>query len=778
MTKYLYVESLIGLLVIALTTAPVPAQPSTTRPAPRVADTIGWRQNWTGLFPQATPPATWGRTLKDSIVKGLRSQCAKPQGDEPTDAAKPMADGLLLNYLAIGLFDPKDAAKALDEPLLEGEDKVQPDEGQAVGDRQWKVLTWDRAVYPLNDQAPAPLYKSLPKPKPGQVGYLHSYLYSQRSGKVDLMLDHTGGCKAWLNGREIYSQPKFSIGFGWWGPMSAGKLNFRDPPRSARVQVELKRGWNSVLLKVVAMEMEWGRGFAVLPRFIDVGPVAYEDKNILWAAPLGDTSNANPIVVGERVFALAEHDELICLDKKTGKQLWNRFNSHLEATPKADIEKSQPLKEAWTFQEQLHGEFDKTKRYAIQRQIRSLLDQADWNYALDFYKAMTPDQHAKAPEVKEKVEPLLEKLKTAAKDARGPILAQICRELKPAGFLPRFEIKMESHPEGHWFSTGFTTPAPCSDGRFVYLWMTHGVAACYDLDGNRRWIKRIDELVKNPDDKDGPYFYPQGCVLSGGKFIFWDKETFALDAATGEIAWRQPKLALGLGATPAVIDGTDVVVTANDVIRTSDGKVLWASKERGYVSNGGGTFRDGLLCVPRGSGPMTIFDFVGVSGEPYKPTRVGAGLFTEDQNRQSGDDYNPKGAWKDQWLFAAPLIHDGLAYVVDAFAMLYVADVKTGGIAYRKQLPLAPLVNVRSVAITAAPALGGRNIYAFDNQGGCVVFEPGPQYKQVALNRIETWMPRTHTGEGWQELSTYGSPVIDGGRIYVRGEAYLYCIGG
>lgn len=37
-------------------------------------------------------------------------------------------------------------------------------------------------------------------------------------------------------------------------------------------------------------------------------------------------------------------------------------------------------------------------------------------------------------------------------------------------------------------------------------------------------------------------------------------------------------------------------------------------------------------------------------------------------------------------------------------------------------------------------------------------------------------MPRVHC-ERWQELSTFGAPVFDGGCIYVRGEAFLYCIG-
>jgi len=56
------------------------------------------------------------------------------------------------------------------------------------------------------------------------------------------------------------------------------------------------------------------------------------------------------------------------------------------------------------------------------------------------------------------------------------------------------------------------------------------------------------------------------------------------------------------------------------------------------------------------------------------------------------------------------------------------------------------------------------------------VLEPGPTYKPVAVNRIETVI-----GRDWpippQEILANGAPVFDGNRMYLRGEKYLYCIG-
>ena len=108
----------LGFAVVVSLVASSSAQEPASKPTGKIADTIGWRQNWTGSFPQATPPTAWGRTLKDSVVKGLRSQGTKPKGDTLTDIAAPMSDGLLLTYVAVGPFDPKEAGKGLEDELI------------------------------------------------------------------------------------------------------------------------------------------------------------------------------------------------------------------------------------------------------------------------------------------------------------------------------------------------------------------------------------------------------------------------------------------------------------------------------------------------------------------------------------------------------------------------------------------------------------------------------------------------------------------------------------
>lgn len=684
--------------------------------------TVGWRQNWTGRFPDATPPVTWSRSLKDSMVKGLRVQVKKPGAGVGGTAGIPLADGALLQYLALGPFTPTNPATGLDEVLLPNEAEIQPDEAVKVGELEWKSLTQGRPRFVLHGVAPVPFIRVFGKPKIGQIAYAHAYLYSAKAGKVALMLDHTGGCKLWVNGKVVYNNPKVAIGFGWWGPMSEGDLNYRPKSRSPRIEIELKEGWNNLVFKVSGSDTEWGQGWSFLPRFIDIPPVQYEDKNIAWTARLPSRSNANPIIVKDRIFVVSEQDELLCFDKKTGTLLWNALNNYYEATPQAERDANPVFKEIAPLEEQVKTEQDPEKRRDLFGQIRGLLNKAD---------------------------------------------------------AQKYGQNMESHPAGHWYSTGFTTPSPCSDGKFVYAFFTSGVAVCYDLDGKRQWIKRIDLLLRDPKEPYGPFFYPQGCTLVGSKFVIWDKDTFALDAKTGEIAWRKAGVNLCMGPMPGTFSNTEVVVSMAGIYRASDGVEFWKNDDAKYLGAGGGTFVDRQLCIPIACGGLGchVYDFASATGDVLPPAKRACGISAPEQTKSPGDDFSKPGEWQDLGIYSAPIYNDGLVYIVDGLALLYVVDAKEGKLLYRLQLPLEPRVEVRAVALTAPLVLAGKNIYAFDNQGNCVVFEVGREYKQVALNHIETFVDRPHTGDGWQELSTYGAPIVDGNRMYIRGEANLYCIG-
>jgi hypothetical protein len=74
------------------------------------------------------------------------------------------------------------------------------------------------------------------------VGYLMTKIFSKKSRKAILWLGSDDGCKVWLNGKQV---------FRFVGARGA------EPDQDA-VKIQLKRGWNTLVLKVEQFASAWG----------------------------------------------------------------------------------------------------------------------------------------------------------------------------------------------------------------------------------------------------------------------------------------------------------------------------------------------------------------------------------------------------------------------------------------------------------------------------------------------------------------------------------------
>ncbi|VTR92607.1 serine threonine protein kinase : Probable serine/threonine protein kinase OS=Planctomyces maris DSM 8797 GN=PM8797T_27337 PE=4 SV=1: PQQ_2 [Gemmata massiliana] len=113
-------------------------------------------------------------------------------------------------------------------------------------------------------------------------------------------------------------------------------------------------------IAVAATDWPWWRGFTRDGIAAPGQKVPLEwskDKNVVWEAPISGRGHGSPIVVADRVFlATADQDAeaqlLLCLDRKTGRQLWqtevhkgnfvkggNAKSSHASSSPACDGER-------------------------------------------------------------------------------------------------------------------------------------------------------------------------------------------------------------------------------------------------------------------------------------------------------------------------------------------------------------------------------------------------------------------------------------------------------
>jgi len=668
----------------------------------------GWRGNGTGLWPDSKVPLEWSR-IPRGVIADLRAQADRPDAKAPADRALPLEKGIVREWLIAGPFAVKDTVVDFKSSVHPDEAALQPSAGDKAG-----AATWTKLAATIDDPfafGPAePPWTDLAAPLGGyqrnQVAYVHTYLYSPKGGTVRAVLEHGHGLKAWLNGKEVYAAPDRGEGMGVYYSLSRVELSIYDLHASPRFELALAPGWNRLLLRVGTFNKDGWKDQRFLLRLMELPTVSYETRNIAWMTELPHRSNATPIVVGDRLFVMSEPDELICLDKHNGKVLWS----------------------------------------------------ARANY----YEALTPAERDANPAYKAKIDPLIAELQKE-KDfiARQKLRTRIHRTLVEID-ADRFAWKADGHFEGHFGIVGFTTPTPVSDGKHVWVWCGNGVAACYDLDGKRRWIQRVPAKELS---------YASSPALADGTLAVFLHKLYGLDAATGAIRWQQPKININNGAVlAATIAGVPVFVSQRGhIVRAADGKLLHKednpSGDTGWAPS---VILGDIVYQPNyGVNHLNVLDFAGVTGNNWTPKRTTIEVKTGPL---------PDGKRRDRWTAGSPLVVDGIAYMVDIYGTFYAVDLKEKQTLYSQQTELRGLFHYNALPFAASPTLIGKHIVIQNNQGTALVLEPGRAFKPVATNRLATQIDRYWPLPA-QETTGYSPPVADGDRMYIRGERHLYCIG-
>lgn len=406
------------------------------------------------------------------------------------------------------------------------------------------------------------------------------------------------------------------------------------------------------------------------------------DKNIRWSTPLPKWSNASVILAGNRLLACAEPATLLCLRADNGEILWQQSNTYADAFP----DQAANIREAQRQAEPLQNELRD-----LEKQLREIKRQLKDN-------AGNPDLAAREKSTAAQIEELKQKL--AAFD--------------------RWRM-----PPTH-DANGFSSPTPVTDGQLVYALFGNGIAAAYDLDGRRQWIR----LVEKPTAGWGQSASP---VLVAGKLVVLIDALHALDARTGQPLWRSPAKQRWGSPVATRVGTTDVIVTpGGEIIRVADGAVLITGLPA--LEYNAPLVQDGVAY------------FIQHAGKAVKLLPDGDGVKTEVLWTT-----HPK---KDRY-YSTPVLHDGLLYAVNQKADFSVIDAATGEVVHERRLPLEGTVY-------PSVTLAGKYLVVGSEGGSTLVLEPGREPKIVSTNRLARYR---------------SSPIFAGNRMFLRTLEGIVCAG-
>ncbi|MEY2408438.1 MAG: hypothetical protein QOF48_1108 [Verrucomicrobiota bacterium] len=310
-------------------------------------------------------------------------------------------------------------------------------------------------------------------------------------------------------------------------------------------------------------------------------------------------------------------------------------------------------------------------------------------------------------------------------------------------------------PAGPWvlkdLRGGYGAPTPCTDGARVFAVFGSAVIAAMNWEGRILWRRELEKLNFDVAMGSSPILYGDTVILDCDQ----NNKTssiIAFDANTGEVRWeaKRPQVAFA-HSTPAIVTvrgKKQMLVSASNAIQGLDpatGDVLWWCAAPGDAASpafgGGLVFSDSgrggkAVCVePTGTGDVTRTHLKWTF--PQLPEGLSSAICVSANGRQPETPTNA-------WVFRT---HNP--------EILKCIDLATGELVFNERLP--------GISTWASPIATADGRIFWASAGKSYVTRAGPKLDVLATNDI---------GE-----ENRASAAVSGGRILLRGNKNLYCIG-
>lgn len=281
--------------------------------------------------------------------------------------------------------------------------------------------------------------------------------------------------------------------------------------------------------------------------------------------------------------------------------------------------------------------------------------------------------------------------------------------------------------------TGHAAPTLTTDGETVIAIFSNGDIIAFDINGNKVWAKNLGLPENHYGHSSSLLIYKDKVIIQ-----FDDRKTaklLALSTKTGEVKWSTPRAVKISWASPVLIDNgskKEIVIAADPIVASYDpdtGKENWK-----------------FDCITGEVGPSVAYTqgIVFAVNEYSILTAI-----------QTGD--NPQILWEnDEYLsdVPSPVAIDNYLFIATSWGALICYEAKTGAMFWEAEF---------ENGIYSSPIIADGKIYLVDREGITHITEVSNEYKPI--------------GEFPLGEKSDCTPAFADGRIYIRGDVNLYCIG-
>jgi len=295
----------------------------------------------------------------------------------------------------------------------------------------------------------------------------------------------------------------------------------------------------------------------------------------------------------------------------------------------------------------------------------------------------------------------------------------------------------------------YAAPTAVTDGKYVYVYFGSEGLFCYDFSGKLIWKKSLGGIgTMGMGVGTSPVLYENLLILQCDQ-EFDPKDSFitALDKKTGKEIWHVARPVQTSWATPVIVkteQRSELVTSGNEFLISYDpatGKELW--RATGLKSH--------AIATPVVGHGLVILS----SGFPSKAivaVRLGGSGVIDGTDRIAWR-YNKGTAY-----VPSPILYGEYVYLMSDAGILTCLDARTGQVVYEGgRIPIA------TKFYGSSPVAFGGKIVLTSDDGDSFVVKAGPKHEVLATNSL---------GE-----PVRSSIAIADGKLFIRGEQNLYCIG-
>ena len=285
-------------------------------------------------------------------------------------------------------------------------------------------------------------------------------------------------------------------------------------------------------------------------------------------------------------------------------------------------------------------------------------------------------------------------------------------------------------------TTSFAASTMVAHGDQVFAIFTNGDIASYDFDGNPLWGYSFGL-------PDITYGYSSSLLAHQGLLfvqldLFTDPRLLALDVTTGKEVWAEERDGSSwsspiLAQTPT---GTQLIVNAHEYVDGYDplsGTLLWSQKCLSGEVAPSPFYADGLVFVANDYAQSAA---VKIEGPPDTTDRETLWTYSE---------YLPD--------ISSPVGDGERFFFGTAMGEIVALDATSGEELWAEEV---------GDGFYSSPVIVGDRIFVFDGEGKMLVVRAASTFELITTADL---------GE-----TTYATPAILDGRIYIRTEKNLYCI--